>query len=112
MVGTMNTKRTNVLGTNRLPGYDTGTRRLEWTASLSLGLAGLVLVGMTVRDSLRFAEDRDCIAAVLSSGPDPNYHRAGIAARSPVATNNGLIQSSARCCLPQITSMDFRPKSW
>src|SRR5262245_8509536 len=108
----MNTERTNVRATNRLPGYDAPTRRLEWTASLSLGLAGVVLVGMATRDSLRFAQDRDCIAAVLSSGPNPISQRTGIVASTPIVTNDSLLQCPARCRLPQVTSVDFRPKSW
>jgi hypothetical protein len=108
----MNTKRKNLQASNRLPGYDAPTRRLEWGACVSLGLAGIVLVGMAVRDSMRFAEDQDCIVAVLSSGPNPNYHRAGIVAQKPTVRNINPIECATRCRLPEISSMHFKPKSW
>ncbi len=108
----MKTTRTNTYLASRLPGYDRPTRRLEWGVFVSLGLAGAVLVGMATRDALRFAEDRDCIAAALNSGPAAEVHQVAVAARKPAATNASLIQGATWSHLPQVTTVDLRPKNW
>jgi hypothetical protein len=53
---------------NRLPRYDSRTSRCEFGVFAGLGLTALALIGTTLLESGRFAENRDAIINALATG--------------------------------------------
>ncbi len=74
---------------NRLPGYDQSTRKLEFTAFLSLGALAVALISYTMLDSLKFANARDEVMAALEK---PVRSEAGMLASH---TNNSSARKSS-----------------
>src|SRR5262249_47265313 len=73
--------------TPRLPGYDTGTRRLEMSAFCLLGSIAVSLVLLAAGNAARFSENRDGIAAALSSGATVETAKSATQETNHVLTN-------------------------
>lgn len=80
---------------NRLPRYDSGTCRGEFTAFLSLGLLATLLVLFAARDAGRFAQDRETIIEAFSNGPPSDYSIVGPATNHAI-TNLTLVPARGR----------------
>ncbi|HWW01779.1 MAG TPA: hypothetical protein VNZ64_18920 [Candidatus Acidoferrum sp.] len=81
--------------TTLLPRYDTKTNRCEFAVFLGLGLTALALIGSTLLESGRFAENRDAITAVLVSGQLDSTQLA-CCPTNHGATNVTVIPAAAR----------------
>lgn len=80
---------------NRLPRYDSKTRRFEFSVFLGLGVLALALIGFTVRDSGRFAQNRDAIVDALTTAPVAPTELAG-SLTNHAATNLSGVPTAAR----------------
>lgn len=81
---------------NRLPRYDSKTRRFEFSVFLGLGVIALALIGPAIRDSGRFAEHRDAIVDALTTAPVAPAVLAG-SPTNHAATNLSVVPAAA-CC--------------
>ena len=79
-----------------LPGYDSQTRRMEMGAFFLLGSVALTLVVLAAGNAVRFSENRDGIAAALSSGGVVVTSRSSAEETNHVLTNVTVIPTLGR----------------
>lgn len=54
---------------NRLPTYDSKTRRSEWAVYSILGMVAAAMIGLAAWDGVRLARGLDAVAALWTDGP-------------------------------------------
>ena len=83
-------------GTPRLPGYDCPTRRMEMGAFCLLGSIAASLVILAAGNAVQFSENRDGIAAALSSGSPVETAKSGLQDKNQVLTNVTAVPALGR----------------
>lgn len=79
---------------NRLPRYDSPTRRFELGVFLGLGLTALALIGPALIESGRFAANRAAITEALTAG-QPADTELACCPTNPAVTNVTAIPAAA-----------------
>ncbi len=92
---------------NRLPRYDSPTRRAEFGAFLSLGLVGVTLIGLALADSARFSTHRDAIVSALSEGAA----RLAASMAAPLTNQAPTNLTSLPAATVDPVGVNYRPRS-
>jgi hypothetical protein len=82
--------------TPRLPGYDSSTQRMEMGAFCFLGSIAITLVLLAVGNAARFSENKDAIAAALSSGAAVESANSGLKDTNHMLTNVTAVPTLGR----------------
>ena len=82
--------------TPRLPGYDSSTQRMEMGAFCFLGSIAIALVLLAAGNAARFSENKDAIAAALSSGATVETANSGLKDTNRMLTNVTAVPTVGR----------------